>query len=1116
MRMLDAEKTDTASTVPFGAPARSADDGRVSRVELPGIPDDLKADPVAAWSEPLVIDTYMPTEPSQFPEFFDYRVYQGSSGRVYPLPFHERISQTKQPHTWQAVHLENEWVRLVILPELGGRIYIGYDKSADYDFFYRNNVIKPALVGLAGPWLSGGVEFNWPQHHRPATFLPTDWSIEHEDDGSVTVWCSDHDPFTRMKGMHGIRLSPHSCVVEARVRLYNRTQTTQTFLWWANVAAAVNDDYQSFFPTDVQFVADHARRAITSFPQVDGDYYGVDYPSRVTPERPDGDRLDWYRNIPVPTSYMVLSTDDDFFGGYDHGRSAGFIHVADRAIAPGKKQWTWGNDEFGWAWDRNLTDGDGPYVELMAGVFTDNQPDFTFIAPGETKTFSQFWYPFREIGPVHQANREAAIRFEVVPGDGTTAITIGLAVTHPLGSLRVVVSDDTGRIYEADAAAAPDSPLLLRAELAGTFAPHDLRVSVLDGERNVIEWRPRAPEAQLPPAPATEPPSPSEVATNDELFYTGQYLEQYRHATRHPEEYWREALQRDPGDVRSHLALGSLLDDRHRLAEAESHFRTALGRLLRRVPNPADGEPHYRLGINLMRQGRDVEALDALSKASWTSGWRIPAGYATARIRARHGEWDASEAALRDVLRLDSEHLQATCLLVVVLRGLARHAEADALLASQLRRDPLDQWTRHLAGLPVTTDAPTLLDVALEYAAAGCAQAALEVLDLALAATARTALGQVQVAPLVHYHRAAILLGLGHDTEADLALRAARTADARHCHPSRLEDVTALETALERDPDDARAAALLGDWHYDKANYREAIDSWRRAAEGELGDDEAAIVHRNLGIAEFNILGDAAAAREQFETAIFYLPGDAKLLYEYDQLCSRTGENDAVRLSRLESHPDLVALRDDLSVVFADLLSSNGSPEAARAVLLGRMFQPWEGGEGQVLASWEHANCAIASSRLADGDTSGAVSAALDALTPPRTLGEARHPLANTADLYLMLGEAFAASGDEPSARVAWTEAASASGDFTGMRTHPFSVKTFSSIRALRRLGRDAEADQLVDAVRRYVADLRETPATIDFFATSLPTLLTFHEDPATSRDRLVRALESELALLAT
>ena len=260
---------------------------RESRIVLPDVPEHLAEASVAAWSEPIVIDTYLPEAPADYPAFLDRRVYQGSSGRVYPLPFHEKISQEKAPHEWQAVHLENEWVRLVILPELGGRIHIGYDKTADYDFFYRNNVIKPALVGLAGPWISGGVEFNWPQHHRPATFLPTDFEIEHEADGAVTVWCSDHDPFARMKGMHGIRLRPDSALIEARVRLTNRTDDTQTFLWWANVAGAAHDDYQSFFPTDVHFVADHAKRAIASYPEVDGRYYGVDYPAQVTADRPD-------------------------------------------------------------------------------------------------------------------------------------------------------------------------------------------------------------------------------------------------------------------------------------------------------------------------------------------------------------------------------------------------------------------------------------------------------------------------------------------------------------------------------------------------------------------------------------------------------------------------------------------------------------------------------------------------------------------------------------------------------------------------------------------------------------------------------------------------------------
>ncbi len=211
--------------------------------------------------EPLEIPTYDVGRPEKNPMFFEKRVYQGSCGKVYPLPFIDRVHDQPVDRAYDAVTLENRFVKLVMLPEIGGRIFQGQDKANnDYDFFYRQDVIKPALVGLAGPWISGGVEFNWPQHHRPGTFMPADVFIENEADGAVTVWMSEHDPITRMKGMHGIRLRPDSALIELRARLFNRTPISQTFLWWANVAARVHDQYQSFFPADVHYVADHAVR----------------------------------------------------------------------------------------------------------------------------------------------------------------------------------------------------------------------------------------------------------------------------------------------------------------------------------------------------------------------------------------------------------------------------------------------------------------------------------------------------------------------------------------------------------------------------------------------------------------------------------------------------------------------------------------------------------------------------------------------------------------------------------------------------------------------------------------------------------------------------------------
>jgi tetratricopeptide (TPR) repeat protein len=1139
----------------------SVTDGE-STIELPPVPAEFAGDRVAAWSEPLIIDTYLPVEPEDYPAFLENRVYQGSSGKVYPLPFHERIEQEKRPYAWDAIHLENEWVRLVILPQLGGRIHIGYDKVADYDFFYRNNVIKPALVGLAGPWISGGVEFNWPQHHRPGTFLPTDWEIEHEADGAITVWCSDHDPMNRMKGMHGIRLRPDSSVIEARVRLYNRTDETQTFLWWANVAAAVNDDYQSFFPTDVEFVADHAKRAVATFPAVDGHYYGVDYPAQVTAERPDGDRLDWYRNIPVPTSYMVVATQDDFFGGYDHGLDAGFVYWADHTMAPGKKQWTWGNAEFGWAWDRNLTDGDGPYVELMAGAYTDNQPDFSFIAPGETKTFSQYWYPISQLGAAHQASRDAAVRLDVTPDDSATAVRIAIAATRVVETASIELTDAAGRVvFTTTAPLAPGHGYRHELQLEGVYQPTELTLTVrsgaaetggtgasgtkthgagLAGDTVLVSWTAREPAADpVAPAPATEPADPASIGSIDELFYTGQYLDQYRHATRAPEPYWEEALRRDPGDVRCNVALAARLERAGLFANAETHLRTAIDRLLARVPNPADGEAHYRLGITLVHQGRDVEARDYLAKATWNDAWRVPAGHALARLHARSGDLAASRDALVELLRHNPEHLQANALLALTLRGLASAAEADTalgttalanavqatavnatnalaqtVLAEQLARDPLDQWTRHLAGLELSTDAPTLLDVALEYAETGHTDTALELLATAVFASTDTALGQVQVAPLAHYHRARLLEAAGRPDEAASARQDARHAAARHCLPSRLADVAALEAALAADPSDARAAALLGSWYYDKKRYSDAITVWQAAAEHATDAETSALVHRNLGIAAYNVQRDPATALEHFEAAAAHAPEDAKLLYEYDQLLARTGATPAERLDSIEAHRQLAGHRDDLTVVHAQLLTTVGRPAEARELMLGRVFQPWEGGEGQVLLAWQNVCTALAERELDAGDPAAALQHVHAAITPPESLGEARHPLANSADLHFLLGEALLAAGDDTGARAAWTAAAHATGDFIDMSTRRFSEQTLFSIRALRRLGEHAAAVTLVDEFDDYLTELAATPARVDYFATSLPAMLLFHDDPQSVHDSYVHTLRIKLGEL--
>jgi tetratricopeptide (TPR) repeat protein len=1081
------------------------------KLELPPAPV-AEQGPVKAWHAPVSMLTYMPAAPDSNPLFLEKRVYQGSSGRVYPLPVIDYIERTPHPHFWDGVHIENEFLRLLILPAIGGRIHVGLDKRTGYDFFYRQNVIKPALVGLAGPWISGGVEFNWPQHHRPATFMPVETAIERDPDGSVTIWCSDHDPMARMKGMHGVCLHPGKAYVEVKVRLYNRTLQTQTFLWWANVATHVHEQYQSFFPKDVRYAADHAKRAVTEYPLSQGLYYGIDYgerartgvPSEEMPGRfvPDGsyppNDLGWYANIPVPTSYMIVGSRGDFFGGYDHRRRAGTVAYANHHIAPGKKQWTWGNHDFGYAWDRSLTDNDGPYVELMSGVYTDNQPDFSFLAPGETRTFIQYWYPIGDIGVPDLANLHAALRVEHTDG----FVTLHLQVAEDLPEAHVNVRIGKSEIARWTGSLTTAEPLHLQFTTRG--ASGSIEVILTEGNRRVLRY---APDEILPapsPTVATEPPLPEEVAGNDELFLNGLHLEQYRHPTRAPEIYWREAIKRDPGDSRCNLALGRWHLSRGEFPQAEKHLRASIARLTVRNPNPPDGEPHYTLGLALSFQERPDEAYDAFYKSTWNAAWRAPAYHRLAEIDCTRADWTAALDHLDRSLRAETDNLNARNLRTLVLRRLGRTAEAATFLEETRALDPLDIFSRWLA-----TDAPPqagqlLLDLAFDLGRAGFLGEALSMLAAPNPGTTAGA------EPVLLYLHADILQRLGHPSKSASVRERARHADPACVFPSRLEELFLLNKAVQADPVDPHAPYYLGNLLYDRRRFSEAIVMWERAVALE---PSFATPWRNLGIGYFNVLHDPVHALEAFAKARTASPCDARILYEYDQLLRRTGRALTERLANLEANTSLVEQRDDLSVELAALYNNLDQPGRALDLLLSREFQPWEGGEGLVLSQYVRANVLLAHRSLQRGESTSAVASLLAASNPPENLSEAKHLLMNLSMIDYWLGVAHRDAGNHSEAERHWTGAAHQKGDFQQMQVQAVSENSYWSALALRRLGREQDAQNGFRAILGYSAHLQRQTAKIDYFATSLPAMLLFDDDLARRQAITARFLEAQARL---
>lgn len=1034
---------------------------------------------VRAWEQTVSIPTYPEQAPDKNPMFFEKRVYQGSNGKVYPNPITDRVSNVKSEHTYNAIFLENEYVHLMILPEIGGRIHVGQDKTNGYDFFYRQNVIKPALVGLLGPWISGGVEFNWPQHHRPSTFMPVQHTIEHATDGSVTVWLSEHEPMQRMKGMQGICLHPGRSYIEAKVRLYNRTPFAQTFLWWANVGIRVHDHYQAFFPPDVSYVADHAKRAVSSFPIARNFYYGVDYRKGVD--------LSWYKNIPVPTSYMVCESKYGFFGGYDHEKRAGVVHFANPHIAPGKKLWTWGNADFGYAWDRNLTDSDGPYIELMAGVFTDNQPDFSWLYPYETRTWSQLWYPIQQIGPAKNANRLAAINAERVE----RKLRIGVCVTETFENATLIVTAGGKKLFEDVCDLTPGQPYVRQLNTEA-----DAAVQLLTSTgRQIIQYTPPETSAATTiPEPATEPAAPKDMRSVDELYITGLHLEQYRHATLSPEVYWEEALGRDPLDSRCNTALGILKLRRGQFSEAETHFRRAIERQTWRNPNPLQGDAHYYLGLTLQYQEQFDEAYAAYSKATWNYPWQSAANYHLAEIECRRSEFDRALEHLTQSLQTNTDHLKAHNLRSAILLRQGNTSQAAAFAKETSDLDPLDIWSRHelarLSGAgsnhkraPETitgkrVDAELQLDLALDYAAAGLWS---EARDLLTADVKKT--GQ-QPYPIVLYVLGYCADKLGNHAEAKSYWAEAAKASPDYCFPARLEEMIVLQAALAVNPSDARAHYYLGNLLFDKKRYDEAMREWETSVKLQ---PSFAIPWRNLGIAYFNLRKDAARAITAYENAFRANPVDARLLYEFDQLRKRAGTGGSERLSILQNHPDLLAQRDDLTVEYITLLNQCGRPEDALNILLSRRFNPWEGGEGLVSAQYVWAHTLIGRSLLEKGESEDALQYFAAARVYPQNLGEGKHLLTRETHLDYFSGLALSQMGRQDEARKYWTQAAD--------RDDPISWLTYFRAMSLEALAREIEAMTLLQNMHTHAEQGMAGEVKIDYFATSLPNLLLFEDD---------------------
>ncbi len=902
------------------------------------------APPVTVRQEKLVIPTWQIGPASVHPS------YPGPQGVIYPYTLNDVLTDKKADRAYDAVFLENEYVQILILPEIGGRVHGALDKTNGYRWLYWQPTIKPGLISMTGAWISGGIEWNFPHGHRPSGFMPVDHRVVRHADGSATVWVGETEPVFGTRWLVGMTLEPGKSRLRCDYVFVNPTSHRRSFQFWATGATHANEWSQAQYPGDI--VAGHGKTEFWHWPVH------------------DGSDLTWWKNVANASSYFAWRSRDDWFGTYDHRAGGGLVHVADHRVMPGKKLWTWGAGPSGRIWEDILTEGGGAYYEPQAGAFSDNQPDYHWLAPHEVRRAHDYWYPVRDIRGFQKANADFAVQTDLRDGQAFA----GVHATSVFEGLQVVLRDARdGRVLrETKARVSPDRPLLVEVPAPAGATLYDLQLTVSDSSgRPQIELQRRAPREVPLPSPQKEW---GEVGgmTPDELFHCGEWLDRFR---RTPEAMrcYEEALRRDPADARVNLELGFLALKQARFADALPLFDKAatrygdnaridfgralaalgLGRLddayesFRRASVSGEAAAAARLGLARLelRRGGNEAALDWARQAEQLNGGFADIPALAAAAHRRLAEPEKALAAAERALALDPMHFMAARETTLALRALGR---------------PADEWEKTRATI-LRGSVQNAIELAAAYAEAGLFDDADAVLGEPLASGSATSPG-----PMIHYLRGSFRKALADDAAAAAHFRDGAATSVAGANPHRLVEKLALEQAIAAAPGDAAAHHLLGNLLYGLGQQQEGLRQWQEAVRL---NERLALAWRNIGYSQSQQRDDRSAL-VAYDRAFALDPTDARVLLERDQVAERLRLAVAERRALLDRHRPTVEGRDDLVSRYVDLLldtARGGDLDEAERILTMRHFHTWEGAYG-LHHAWVEVQQRLGDRALARGD----------------------------------------------------------------------------------------------------------------------------------------------------
>ena len=1070
----------------------------------------------------VVLPTYAPGGYDKTPLFYTGRVYQGAQGRVYPYPMQDVLHDGKFDETYKYLTLENDWLQMGLLPEHGGHLLNFTDKATGFEAFYRQHVIKPALIGMLGAWISGGVEWNFPHHHRATTAMPIDWRAVENADGSKTIWIGETELRRRLKWTIGLSLLPDRAVLKAENVFMNRQPWIESMIYWANVSVHCGDDYQILFPPSMHLGFDHHKNYWTSFPIGPRKEEVELLPSQRSKYADDISGtmdLSWWKNFTIESrSIFGFDPDNSFMAGYDHGKQCGTAHVSNRHITVGKKFFLWGNFPEAHVWDKVLTDNDGPYLELMVGCWSDNQPDYSWIAPYETRKVEQFWFPVKGIGGIKNVTIDGAVNVDRLADD---KLLVGFHSTRELKDCTITLFKDREAVFtEKGVAIDPNTPWCKTISAEKGVADQRYTAAIADASGKVfLSCTPVAPQGDVQLPPKVENPKAPKEYTSAELAYeVGLRLDQFHNGILDPEPYYKRALEIDPDYSKANLAMGVRLAKNGSYAEAKPYLERAVARATQNHTRALDAAPEYYLALVERHLGDLKRAEDLFWRCTWRLTHKKESYVEIARIAALRGDHEEALLRINDALALGQDEAKLWTMKGIFLgkreEGKGKREASLECFERALKCDPLEYWAvveKAFAGGRASSraaealaaaeknrglKAQQLLECISDYWGIGCYDEVIALCDAALAKAAAEkpyategALPLKDTIAVCDSYRNAMFgyfkayaqakKGMSADIVAK-TLTSAGLMPTDYCFPSRLEELEVLEWAANGQAfNDQRALAnthyYLAEvlWNMDQKDA--ALASWQVAV--KLNPNHA-LALRCVGFAlshpgsYFTNTGVPSGVVSK-EAYGYYLksleadPGSFRTLDEAGKLAEKLKLPAAERLALMETYKETVFKYDPCVLRLAYTYNAVGRYAEAHEILTTRRFHVWEGADG-LLAPFVESCLGIGKAAMEKGDYKTALKFFEESTTYPENL-QAGRP-----------GDA----GTEPKSRYYMAQCKKALGDAAGCKAElENSLKgwihagemDYWRVKALRELGRDAECAPLIAELKQAIREL-ETP----------------------------------------